>query len=183
MDFIESHQEKFNKVIDFLRKDVQSLRTNRVSTELVAHVLIDVYGAKTRLDQLASLSTPEPRLILIQPWDKSVSKNIEQALSAADLGAVPTVNDGFIRLKMPALNEDTRKSLIKVLHEKLENSRRTLRNIRDEIKERIIKDERAKEISEDDKYRLIDQLDKLSRDKQDEIKSIGERKEEEIMVI
>ncbi len=183
MDFIEAHQEKFNKIIDFLKKDIQSLRTNRVSTELVAHVLVDVYGVKTRLDQLASLSTPEPRLILIQAWDKSVSKNIEQALSVANLGATPTVTDGFIRLKMPALNEDTRKSLIKVLHDKLENSRRSLRNVRDEIREQIVKDERAKEISEDDKYRLFDQVDKLSREKQDEIKLIGQKKEEEITII
>ena len=183
MDFIESRQEKFNKVIDFLKKDIQSLRTNRISTELVAHILVDVYGAKTRLDQLASLSTPESRLILIQPWDKNVSKNIEQALVTANLGAVPTINEGFIRLKIPSLNEDTRKSLVKALHEKLENSRRSLRGIRDEIRERIVKDERVKEISEDDKYRLFDQLDKLSREKQEEIKLIGQKKEEEIMVI
>ncbi len=183
MDFIESHQEKFNKVIDFLRQDIQGLRTNRISTELVVHILVDVYGAKTRLDQLASLSTPEPRLILIQPWDKNISKNIEQALVTANLGAVPTLNEGFIRLKIPSLNEDTRKSLIKVLREKLENARGSLRSIRDEIREQVVKDERAKEISEDDKYLFFDQLDKLSREKQEEIKSIGQKKQEEIMVI
>ncbi len=183
MDFIESYQEKFNKLIDFLKKDVQSLRTNRVSTELVAHILVDVYGAKTRIDQLASLSTPEPRLILIQPWDKNVSKNIEQALTTANLGAVPTLNEGFIRFKLPSLNEETRKGLTKVLHEKLEDARRSLRNIRDEIRERIVKDERAKEISEDDKYRLFNELDELSRKKQEEIKLIGQKKQEEIMVI
>lgn len=183
MDIIESNQEKFNKVIDFLKKDIQSLRTNRVTTELIAHISVDAYGSKNRLDQLSSLSVPEPRLILIQPWDKNISKNIEQALVVANLGAMPTLNEGFIRLNIPSLNEETRKSLVKVLHEKLENARKSLRNIRDEVKEHIVKEERAKEISEDDKYRLFDQLDKVSREKQEEIKLIGQKKEEEIMVI
>jgi len=183
MDFIKFCQEKFNKVIDFLKKDVQGLRTNRVSIELVAHIPVDVYGAKTRLDQLASLSVPEPRLILIQPWDKNIAKNIEQALATANLGAMPTINEGFVRLKIPSLNEDTRKALIKVLREKLENARKSLRSIRDEVREQIVKSERAKEISEDDKYHLFSQLDKLSRQKQEEIKLIGQKKQEEIIVI
>jgi len=183
MDFVKNNEKKFNKVIDFLKKDVQSLRTNRISTELVAPILIEAYGVKTRLDQLASLSIPEPRLILIQPWDKSVFKNIEQALIKAEIGVMPVISDGFIRLKMPSLNEESRKRLVKVLHEKLENSRRNLRIARDEIKEEIVAAEKNKEISEDDKYRFFDQLDQMTREKQEKIKEIGERKEKEIMEI
>jgi ribosome recycling factor len=183
MDFIKNNQEKFTKVIDFLKRDIQSLRTNRVSTELVAPVLVEAYGVKTRLDQLASLSVPEPRLILIQPWDKNLFKNIEQALVKAEVGSMPVISDGFIRLKMPSLNEETRKHLVKVLHEKLENSRRNLRGIRDEIREEIVTAERNKEISEDDKYRFFDELDQLTREEQEKIKEIGDKKEKEIMEI
>ncbi|MCF7906778.1 ribosome recycling factor [Patescibacteria group bacterium] len=183
MDFIKNNQEKFTKVVDFLKKDVQSLRTNRVSTELVAPILVEAYGVKTRLDQLASLSIPEPRLILIQPWDKSIFKNIEQALIKAEIGVMPVISDGFIRLKMPSLNEESRKHLVKILHEKLENSRRNLRGIRDEVKEEIVNAEKNKEISEDDKYRFFDELDQTTREEQEKIKEIGEKKEKEIMEI
>jgi len=79
---------------------------------------------------LATLNVPEPRIIVVQPWDKNISKNIEQALSVANLGVTPTLSEGFIRLKIQSLNEETRKSLVKVLHEKLENARKSLRNVR-----------------------------------------------------
>lgn len=184
MDIVQSHQQEFDKVIDFLKKDIQSIRTNRASIDLVAHILVDAYGTKTTLEQLASISVPEPRVIVIQPWDKNIVKEIEHALSTIDLGTVPNAsNEGFIRLNLPSLNEETRKNLAKVLHDKLENTRRSLRAVRNNIREEIIKAEQSKDVTEDDKFRLFEDLDKLTGQKQNEIKSIGERKEKEIMVV
>ncbi|MDA2922660.1 ribosome recycling factor [Patescibacteria group bacterium AH-259-L07] len=182
MDIVESHKEEFNKVITFLKKDLSSIRTGRANTDLVAHILVEAYGTKTPLEQLAALSVPEPRSIVIQPWDKNIVKSIEIALSSGNLGTAPHVDDdGIIRLNLPALNEESRKNLVKVLHSKLENARTSLRSVRDKVRESIVKAERDKEVTQDDKYRLFEDLDKLSSEKQDEIKSIGERKEKEIM--
>ncbi|MBL7142023.1 ribosome recycling factor [Patescibacteria group bacterium] len=183
MDIVESHQQEFDKVIDFLKRDIQSLRTDRVNPDLVAHVLVEVYGTKTPLEQLATLNVPELRTIIIQPWDKNILKEIEKALTTIDLGATPSLAEGVIRLTLPPLNEETRKSLVKILHTKLENARRSFRSIRDTIREEIVKAERSKEITEDDKYRLFENLDKLTNQKQDEVKLVGERKEKEIMGI
>ncbi|MDD5172603.1 MAG: ribosome recycling factor [Patescibacteria group bacterium] len=183
MNITESHQEEFTKTIDFLKKDIQSVRTNRANPELINHILIEVYGTKTPLEQLATLSVPEPRTIVIQPWDKNIIKEIEKSLSKSDVGAPPMVNEGVIRLTLPPLNEERRKDLVKILHLKLESARKSLRAIRDSIKEEIVKSERSKEISEDDKYRLFEKLDKMAGDYQEEVKLIGERKEKEIISI
>lgn len=183
MNIIESHQEEFRKAIDFLKRDVQTIRTNRANPELVSHILIEVYGTKTPLEQLATLSVPEPRTIVIQPWDKNVIKEIEKSLTKADIGTMPVINEGVIRLILPPLNEERRNDLVKVLHLKLENARKSLRAIRDSIRDEIVKAERAKEISEDDKYRLFEKLDKATGDYQEEVKTVGERKEKEITSI
>ncbi len=183
MNIIESHQEGFRKAIDFLKRDVQTIRTNRANPELVSHILIEVYGTKTPLEQLATLSVPEPRTIVIQPWDKNVIKEIEKSLTKADIGTMPVINEGVIRLILPPLNEERRNDLVKVLHLKLENARKSLRAIRDSIRDEIVKAERAKEISEDDKYRLFEKLDKATGDYQEEVKTVGERKEKEITSI
>lgn len=183
VDIIEPHRPEFNKAIDFLKKDVQGLRTNRTNPELINHLLIEVYGTKTPLEQLATLNVPEPRTIVVQPWDKNIVKEIERALLKTDLGFSVNSTEGMIRLSLPPLNEERRKDLIKILHSKLENVKRSLRNIRDSIREEIIKAERSKEITEDEKYRFFEDLDKLTNEYQEEIKLIGERKEKEINTI
>ncbi len=183
MDIIDSRQAEFDKVIDFLKKDIQGVRTNRANVDLVTHILVEVYGTKTPIEQLASISVPELRTIVIQPWDKNVIKEIERALSTADLGTMPSVSEGVVRLNLPLLNEETRKRLVKILQTKSENARKSLRSVRNSVREEIIKAERAKEITEDDKYRLFEDLDKLMAEKQNEIKLIGERKEKEITTI
>ena len=183
MDIIDSRQQEFDKVIDFFKKDLQVLRSNRANPDLISHVLVEVYGTKTPLEQLATLNIPEPRTIVIQPWDKNIVKEIEKALVSVDLGASPVVSEGIIRLNLPPLNEETRKNLVKVLHTKMESAKKSLRSIRDSVREEIVKAERSKEITEDDKYRLFESLDELTSQKQDEIKLIGERKEKEINTI
>ncbi|MFA5051274.1 MAG: ribosome-recycling factor [Patescibacteria group bacterium] len=183
MNIIESHKQEFENIVEFFKKDIQSIRTNRATPDLVSHVLVSVYGAKTPLEQLASVNVPEPRTIVIQPWDKSIIKEIEKALSSVDLGASPLSQEGIIRLVLPALSEETRNNLVKILKTKLEHAHQSLRKNRDLVREKIIKAERAKELSEDDKFSLLEDLDKFTVAKQEEMKLICERKEKEITSI
>jgi ribosome recycling factor len=176
-------KQEGEKIIDFFKKDIQGLRTNRANVQLVSHLLVDVYGIKTPLEQLATITIPEPRSIMIQPWDKNLIKEIEATLTQADLGALPVVKDGVIHLNLPPLNEETRKKMVKLLQQKAENSRIKLRNLRDEYRSKILQLAKEKEISEDQKYRLLEDLDKKNKELMDEIETIKERKEKEIMTI
>lgn len=182
MDIVQSHEEEFEKAINFLKKDIQTIRTNRASIDLVANISVNVYEGKRPLEELASLSIPEPRTIVIQPWDKNIIKEIGQALSLINIGTSPQVSDdGIIRLNLPPLNEETRKDLVKILQTKLENTRKAFRSIRSSVRDEIIKAENAKDISEDDKYRLFDSLDELTNKNQEKIVLINKEKEKEIM--
>lgn len=176
-------QEGGQKIVDFVKKEVQGIRTNRANADLVSHILVDAYGVKTPLEQLATINVPEPRLIVIQPWDKNVIKDIESALSRANLGTTPTVKESAINVNLPSLNEETRKNLIKILHQKLESGRMNLRNLRDEIRSKIQKASREKTITEDERYRLFDELDKKNAKFMDEVETIGDRKEKEVNTI
>lgn len=180
---LSKFEQEGQKILDFLKKDLQSLRTNRASVDLVSHILVEAYGVKTPLEQLAGINIPEPRLIVIQPWDRNIIKEIESALTKADLGALPIVKEAIIHLNLPPLNEEARQRLVKILHEKLENARISLRTRRDEERSKIIKSEREKEITEDDRYHLLEDLDKKTSDFMKEIEILGQRKEKEITTI
>lgn len=180
---LNDFQTEGQKVIDFFQKDAQSLRTNRASADLVSHILVNAYGVKTPLEQLATVTVPEPRLIIIQPWDRNIIKDVEAALTQANLGTMPTVKETFIHINLPPLNEETRKNLVKILHQKLENARVSLRNSRDGIRSKINKAAKEKEITEDDKYRLFEELDKKTSKFTEAIESISQKKEKEITTI
>ena len=182
-NILDSHKEEFNKAINFLKNDIKGLRTSTVSPDLISNLLVDAYGKKMPLKSLSSISVSPPRGLVIEVWDKSVVKNIEKALSIADLGALPNVLEGTIHLNLPPLNEKRRNDLVRILKTKLEDSKNSLRAIRDKVREEIIKAEKNKDISEDDKYRYLENLDKFTTEKQEEINSIGERKIEEITTV
>lgn len=180
---LKSFQEAGQRALEFLKKDLQTIRTNRASTDLVAHILVDAYGVKTPLEQLANITIPEPRSIVIQPWDKNVIKEIETALTRANLGITPMVKEAVVHLNLPPLNEETRKDLVKILHQKQEKAKVNLRNIRDEERSKINKAAKDKTVSEDDKYDLLEELDKKTSGLMTEIEKIGEKKEKEIITI
>ncbi|MEK7580544.1 MAG: ribosome recycling factor [Patescibacteria group bacterium] len=180
---LSSKESEFLKVIEKLKSNIQSIRTNRSSANLVSGIMVNVYETRTPLEQLASISAPDPRTLVIQPWDKSILKDIESALVSANLGTMPTVKEDTIFINLPPLNEEMRKKLVKILNEKLEEAKVVLRNIRDEIRAEIIKEEKNKAITEDDKYSLLESLDEKVFKYKEEISLIGERKEKEIMTI
>ncbi|MCX6784571.1 MAG: ribosome recycling factor [Candidatus Komeilibacteria bacterium] len=182
-DFIQNYKADLTRVIEFLKSEMGSLRTNRVNSSLIENVNVEVYDALMPLIQLASISNPEARTLVIQPWDKAVVKNIEKALQQANVGAQPIVDGTLIRLSFASLTEERRKEIVKQLHQKLEEAKVSLRQIREKIKEEVINKEKRKEFSEDAKFKYLEELDELIRKQTDVIKELGESKEEEIMKI
>lgn len=181
--YIKTKQADFLKAIDFFKKDITSLRTGRANPAMLDGLYVDAYGVKTALAALASISVPEARSIVITPWDKTIIKDIEKAITAADLGLSPANEGDKIRLVVPQLTEENRKELVKKLSEKMETARVALRQIRDQIKEAIEAAYKNKAVSEDDKFRFFKELDEETARQNDELKKIKEKKEEEIMTI
>jgi len=178
---IDKVKPELEKVIAFLEGELSKIRIGRASISLIEDIEVDCFGQKMLLKQLASISTPEPRMIVIQPWDDSYIESIQKALEKANLGANPIADKKLIRISLPPLSEEYRRDLIKIIAEKKENTRKTIRHWRDEVwKEAQIK-ERAGEISEDDKYKTKDKLQDLVDEYNEKIEKIGEKKEKEII--
>ncbi|OGY46519.1 MAG: ribosome recycling factor [Candidatus Buchananbacteria bacterium RIFCSPLOWO2_01_FULL_46_12] len=174
-------KEKFDQALDRLQEELATLRVGRANPLLVENILVEAYGTRTPIKQLASVTVPETRTLLVQPWDKSIIKDVEKGIIAANIGIAP-VNEGTqIRLTIPQLTEESRKELTKSVAEKEEKARIALRQIRDKIKEDIVKQERANALTEDDRYNVVKDLDEVIKEYNDKIKEISEIKAAEIM--
>lgn len=181
--YIQIKQEEFRKTIEFFKKDISALRTGRANPAMLDGILVEAYGTKTPLAGIGSVTVSDAKSLIVSPWDKSVIKDVEKAIVEADLG-VGVVNEGDkIRITIPAITEENRRGLVKKLNEKMEEGRISIRQTRDEVKEKIETAEKNKEISEDDKFRFIKELDEEVRKINDELKTIRDKKEEEIMTI
>lgn len=174
---------KMQKAVDALTRDLAAIRTGRASPGLVEHIRVDYHGVLAPLNQIASISVPEAKMILIQPWDRSSIRTIEKAILTSDLGLNPTSDGTFIRIPIPPLNEERRKELIKVIHKKLEEARIELRNFRRDGIEKLRQAEKNKEISQDQYTRASEQLQKLIDNFIYRVNSIGQDKEKEIMEV
>lgn len=169
--------------MDFLKTDMVGLRTGRANAAMLDTILVESYGTMQPVKAVASISVADAKTLNIEPWDKSVLGAIEKAVRDSGLGINP-VNDGrIIRLSMPELTVERRAELIKVLHQKLEAARISVRKVREEIRELILAEEKDKAVSEDEKYRLQEELEKLVKDFNEQIKVMGEKKEAEINTI
>ncbi len=181
--YIQSKQEEFQKAIDFFQKEIANLRIGRANPNMLDGVLVEAYGVKTPLNGLASVTVTDARGMTVTPWDKNLLKDIEKAIVEARLG-VGVVNEGEkIRISIPQMTEENRRDLVKKLNEKMESARIRIRQVRDEVKDDIERAEKDKEISEDDKFRFIGELDEEVRNRNNELKEIRDKKEEEIMTI
>lgn len=171
---------ELEKVISFLEKEMAKIRSSRVSPSLVEDIVVECFGQKFPLKQLAAISCPEPRKIVIQPWDKSYLEPIEKALSQSGVGASPIVDKDLIRISLPSLSEEYRKNLIRVLSEKQEEARRSVRHWREQFWNQIQDMAKEGEIREDDKFRAKDELQDLVDLYHKKIEETGERKKKEI---
>jgi ribosome recycling factor len=180
---LKNADSKMKKSVEALVKELASIRTGRASPALVEHIKVDYHGVVTPLIQLASISIPEPRMISIHPWDRTIINNIDKAILKSDLGLNP-VNDGNnIRISIPLLTEERRKDLIKIIHKRLEESRITIRNMRRESVDELKTSEKNKEISQDQNTRASDQLQKITDNYIEAINKIGRDKEAEILEV
>ncbi|OGY88863.1 MAG: ribosome recycling factor [Candidatus Komeilibacteria bacterium RIFCSPLOWO2_01_FULL_45_10] len=182
-DFINSVKPNFEKVLEFLKKELGGLRVGRAAPSLVENIRVDSYGASTPLIHLASVTAPDPKTIMVQPWDKNLLKEIEKALSQANLGGSPTVRNDVVMINIAPLTEEVRQEIVKKLNQKLEEARVSLRGQREKIREQVMAQEKSREISEDDKFKRLEELDNLVKDYNEKIKELGKKKEEEIMTV
>ncbi|MFA6429612.1 MAG: ribosome recycling factor [Patescibacteria group bacterium] len=181
---IDDHQSDFQLVIDHFQKELQGLRTGRASVALVDGISVEAYGGqRMELKAVASITTPDAKTVQIEPWDKSIVKDIEKALVDAGLGMQPNVAGTVIRMIMPPMTEDGRKNLVKILHQKAEQAKIGVRNVREKIKTAVTNDEKEKVISEDEKRRHLERLDKVVGEWNAKVEKISEEKEKEIMTV
>jgi ribosome recycling factor len=174
---------KMQKAVDALKRDLAGIRTGRASPALVEHIKADYHGVLTPINQMASISVPEAKMILIQPWDRSSIRSIEKAILTSDLGLNPTSDSNVIRIPIPPLTEERRKELTKAVHKRLEEARVALRNLRRDAIEKLRQSEKNKEISQDQYTRASEQLQKLTDNFIDKANDIGQAKETEIMEV
>jgi ribosome recycling factor len=179
-EIIDDIRPELDKTISFLEGEFGKIRTGRASPSLVENVVVDCFGEKFPLKQLAAISVPEAKQILIQPWDKSYVEGIVAALSKTGVGAQPIVDKDSIRINLPALSEDYRKTLVHMISEKQEESRKTIRRWRETAWEKIQTKSREGEIREDDKFRAKDELQKLIDEYGDKVESLGDKKIKEV---
>lgn len=180
---LRSADEKMRKAAAVTHDDLARLRTGRASPALVEKITIDYYGTPTPLNQLATINVPEPRLLVIQPYDKSTIAAIEKAIMSSDLGITPSNDGNVIRLPFPALTEESRKELVKVAHHRAEEGRVAVRNVRRHAKDELEKMQRAGGISEDDLKRAEKELQKETDAHVEEIDKLLERKEQELQEV
>ena len=176
-------EEKMEKTISVFSENLSEVRAGRANPAILNKVKIDYYGTPTPINQVAGVSVPEARLIVIQPWDASVLKEIERAILASDIGINPNNDGKVIRLSFPELNEERRKELVKEIRKTAEEARVAVRSIRRDGIDEFKKKQKDSEITEDDLHTAEEQIQKITDKKIEEIDSILANKEKEIMSI
>jgi ribosome recycling factor len=180
-DILQELKEHMDKSIQTLQRDLNGIRTGRASTSLLDGIKLDYYGTPTPLNQIATISTPESRLITIQPWDTTVITEIEKAVQKSELGLNP-MNDGkVIRITIPNLSEERRKELVRIVKKMVEESKITLRNHRMNINEKLKKMKNDKELSEDSYFKQHEEVQKVTDDYVAQCDKISAVKEKEIL--
>src|ERR1700691_5592784 len=180
-DLMAAARTRMEKAVDDFRKEAATIRTGRANATMLDNVRVDYHGTPMPVNQLGSMTVPDPTMIVIAPWDPSVVALIDKAIRAAELGLNPTNDGKVVRVPIPALTEERRKDLVKQLHKVLENHRTAVRNIRRDIKEAIEKLEKDKKIGEDDRKRGVDELEKITQAETKKIEDLSAAKEREVM--
>jgi ribosome recycling factor len=182
-DATAAAKTRMEKAVDDFRKELATLRTGRANASLLDGIRVDYHGTPMPVNQLGTMTVPDPTMIVISPWDPSVVPLIDKAIRTSDLGLNPTNDGKVVRVPIPALTQDRRKDLVKHLHKVLENHRTAVRNVRRDIKEAIDKLEKDKKISQDEQKRALDELEKVSHSETKKIEDLSAAKEKEIMSV
>lgn len=175
--------QKMQKSGEALTRDLAAIRTSRAAPALVENLLVEYYGTPTPLKQLAGISTPEARLIVIQPWDRTVIQAIEKAILKSNLGMTPSNDGHVIRLPVPSLTEERRHDLVKVVRKRMEEGRQAIRNLRRDAVEALRKLEAQKQLSQDELKRASDQVQRLHDKHIAMVENVGESKEADLLQV
>jgi ribosome recycling factor len=182
-DTLLDAEDKMDKAVGVAKDEFASIRTGQASTAMFAKITVDYYGSPTALQQLAAISTPEPRTILIAPFDKGAMKNIEDALRSGEMGFNPSNDGNVLRINMPQLTEERRREYVKVARHKAEEARVTIRNIRRKAKDEIDALVKDGEVGEDEGARAEKELDALTKKHVDAIDAVLTHKEDELLEV
>lgn len=174
---------RMQKSVDALKSELGAIRTGRASPALIENLMVDYYGVPTPLNQMSAISVPEARLLMIQPWDKQVLKEIEKGILKSDLGLVPNNDGNVIRISIPTLTEERRRELVRLVGRKVEEGNVAVRNIRRDGVERIRQMERAGDLSKDDSRLAQAQIQEFTDSHVDQMAAIGQEKEAEVMEV
>jgi len=180
---IAAARTRMEKAVDDFRKELATVRTGRANAGILESIRVDFYGTPTPVNQLGTVTIPEPTMLVISPWDPSVVALIDKAIRASDLGLNPTNDGKVVRVPIPSPTEERRKELVKHIHKVLENHRTAVRNVRRDIKEAIDKLEKEKKISQDEQKRSLEELEKVSHAETKKIEDLSAMKEKEVMEI
>ncbi len=182
-EVLQKHEPKMKGQMDHLREELAGLRAGRATPALLNNITVDYYGMPTPINQVANISVPEPRMLVIQPWEASMLKEIGKAIMSSDLGLNPNNDGAVIRLNLPMLTEERRKELVKTANKRTEETRVGIRNVRRDIIDEFKKMEKKKEISEDELKVGEEKAQKLTDKYMAEIDKLIEVKEKEIMEV
>ncbi|MFA5795250.1 MAG: ribosome recycling factor [Candidatus Brocadiia bacterium] len=180
---MQSNEQKMAKAIEVMSNDFKGIRSGRATPALVENIRVDYYGAPTPLKQLANISIPEARLVIIKPYDASVLQTVEKAILKSDIGITPANDGKMIRLAIPHLSEDRRKQLGKMAKDASEKTKISVRNVRREALHQVEEEEKKKTLTEDDKFRLKEDLQKLTDKYEKQIDELLSKKTKEIMEV
>ena len=180
---IEEARQRMLKSIVFLKSELAQIRTGRASPALLENVTVDTYGSKMKLVELAQISAPDPKQLLISPWDKTIIADIGKGIEAANVGLTPIVEEEVIRINIPPLTEERRKEFTKIAHQKAEMTRVGIRSIRHDTLSELKRKKDSGDVSEDEKERLEKQLQELVEEMIDEVDVLVDKKEEELLQV
>jgi ribosome recycling factor len=180
-DALAQARTRMEKAVDDFRRELAGIRTGRANVSLLDHVRVDYHGTQMPINQLGTVTVPDPMMLVISPWDPGAVALIDKAIRTSDLGLNPANDGKVIRLPVPSLTEERRKDLVKHLHKVLENHRTAMRNVRRDIKEAIEHLEKEKKVGEDERKRSVEELDKITHSETKKIEDLSAAKEKEIL--
>ncbi len=180
---VDQTQDAMDKAVEVMKKSFAAVRTGKASPALVDGIMVEYYGAQTRLKDIASVTAPEPRLLVIQPWDQNAVKSIEKAIQASNLGISPVSDGRVIRLPIPELSEERRKDMTRLVRKRAEETRVEIRNARRDANEALKKAQKASDITEDDLKGQTDTVQKMTDKMIEQVNKILEEKETELMAV
>jgi ribosome recycling factor len=183
MPTVEEARRRMDDALDAIRREFATVRTGKATPALLDTIRVDAYGSKMPINQLATINTPEPTLLVVQPFDKSLVGDIERAIMTADLGLNPANDGNVIRVPIPPLNEERRKEFVKLLHKMAEEGRVSIRHARRMVREELHELVKAHEVGEDEARRREEALDKLTQEYTVKIEDLLKKKEEEVLAI